>query len=576
MSSSVLNKKDEKPVVQSNNGTPDPPDEHPPRRGDEGGDHDSTSEIKELRQLIVKSEEVGDVLPSAVKQSAKKNNQLSKATLPLVEENIRQSVARNPKVLAEALFPAIGPAIRRAIAQALSSMVQSFNQTLEYSISPKGLGWRLEAFRTGKSFGEIVMLKTLLYRVEQVFLIHKDTGILLQHVAADKKDTKDGDMVSAMLTAISDFVQDSFETTEGATLDSLKVKELSVWIEHSPDAVIAAVIRGTPPLDLRDTFSEAIEEIQSTFEDQFENFDGETDLFEETRPILNRCLQFQVNTETQRKDSFLKPTNILAVLTGALLLIVGAYFGWQYWRWSNYLDGLRNTPGIVVAESRFGVFQHSVSGLRDPLAKSSKTFNEEFGFDENDIAENWKSYNDGDKLFVMQRAEKFLKPPAGVKLSLQNGILSVDGNAPTAWVAEAERLAPALVGVSEFRVAENEAIILRKKIESHNVLFNCNTTDYVENQDAVISSVVQDIEKLIAANVKPNVQIRGHATEPGTFGTNENISKLRAEKVYNEILARSPKLAENLKRDPNSITIVALGETQRDADCKVSFKVNFQ
>ncbi len=576
MSSSVLNNKDEKPVVQSNNGTPEPPDDRPPRGDDEGEDHDSTSDIKELRKLIVKSEEVGEVLPSAVKQSAKKNNQLSNATLPLVEDNIRQSVARNPKVLAEALFPAIGPAIRRAIAQALSSMVQSFNQTLEYSISPKGIGWRLEAFRTGKSFGEIVMLKTLLYRVEQVFLIHKDTGLLLQHVAADRNDTQDGDMVSAMLTAISDFVHDSFKTTEEATLDSLKVKELSVWIEHSPDAVVAAVIRGTPPMDLRDTFSEAIEEIQSSFEIELENFDGETDLFDETRPILNRCLQFQVNAQTENQGSFLKPTNILAGLIGGILLIGAIYFGWQYWRWSNYLDGLRNEPGIVVAESRFGIFQHSVRGLRDPLAKSSKTFNEEFGFDDNDIAENWKSYNDGDALFVIPRAEKFLKPPEGVKLSLQNGILSVDGNAPTAWVSEAAKMAPALVGVNEFRIADSEAIILGRKIESHTILFNCNTVDYVEDQDAAFSNIVQDIEKLIAMNVKPNVQIRGHATEPGTYGTNEEISKQRAEKVYNEIFSRSEKLAENLKRDPKSITIVALGETQRDVDCKVSFKVNFQ
>ncbi|MEK7724431.1 MAG: OmpA family protein, partial [Acidobacteriota bacterium] len=86
-------------------------------------------ELAELRRLLVEPEQVGEVLPTAITQSSQRDAQLSKATLPLVEENIRQSVIRNPDVLAEALFPAIGPAIRKAIAEALSQMVQSLNQS---------------------------------------------------------------------------------------------------------------------------------------------------------------------------------------------------------------------------------------------------------------------------------------------------------------------------------------------------------------------------------------------------------------------------------------------------------------
>ncbi|MDH3493966.1 MAG: OmpA family protein, partial [Acidobacteriota bacterium] len=149
------------------------------------------SSMGELRRLLVGSEQVSDVLPEAVSKSSQKNSQLSEATLPIVEKNIRESVLRNPRILADALFPVIGPAIRKAISAALSSMVQSFNQTLEHSVSPKGLKWRFEAFRTGRSFGEVVMLKTLQYRVEQVFLIHRKTGLLLEHVALDPKDTQD-------------------------------------------------------------------------------------------------------------------------------------------------------------------------------------------------------------------------------------------------------------------------------------------------------------------------------------------------------------------------------------------------
>ena len=56
---------------------------------------------------------------------------------------------------------------------------------------PRSLKWRFEAWRTGRPFAEIVLLKTLVYRVDQVFLIHKETGLLLQHVVADEVRAKD-------------------------------------------------------------------------------------------------------------------------------------------------------------------------------------------------------------------------------------------------------------------------------------------------------------------------------------------------------------------------------------------------
>ena len=63
-------------------------------------------------------------------------------------------------------------------------MLESLNTTLEHSLSWRSLRWRLDARRTGKSFAEIVLLNTLVYRVEQVFLIHRPSGLLLQHLTA--------------------------------------------------------------------------------------------------------------------------------------------------------------------------------------------------------------------------------------------------------------------------------------------------------------------------------------------------------------------------------------------------------
>jgi OOP family OmpA-OmpF porin len=72
-------------------------------------------------------------------------------------------------------------------------------------------------------------------------------------------------MVSGMLTAIQDFVHDSFASPDGEALEDLRVGDLAVWVERGPQAVLAAVIRGNAPQDLRTVFQEALERIHLQF-----------------------------------------------------------------------------------------------------------------------------------------------------------------------------------------------------------------------------------------------------------------------------------------------------------------------
>src|SRR3984885_16166906 len=165
-----------------------------------------------------RAEDVAGVLAEAVRLRSRSHApgqsdvKLRRALQPLLEEALQLSVQSNPRMLADALFPIFGKAIRKAITSDLDGMLQSLSQTLEQRFSWRSLRWRWEALRTGKRYAEIVVLRSLLYRVEQVFLIHRNSGLLLQHVVtlgATGKDTKDPEMVSGMLTAIQDFVRDS-------------------------------------------------------------------------------------------------------------------------------------------------------------------------------------------------------------------------------------------------------------------------------------------------------------------------------------------------------------------------------
>jgi OOP family OmpA-OmpF porin len=104
------------------------------------------------------------------------------------------------------------------------------------AFSWKGLRWRLESLKTGKPFSEVVMLNTLVYRVEQLFLIHRQTGLVLSHLVGEDVASQDADMVSAMLTAIQDFVRDCFAGGQEGDLDAMQMGDYTLLVEQSPYA----------------------------------------------------------------------------------------------------------------------------------------------------------------------------------------------------------------------------------------------------------------------------------------------------------------------------------------------------
>ncbi len=198
----------------------EPRPKRPARRWPNYSSSSSGHEQKELRRIQTRIDDpnytprISAAFWPSRSRFARPDDKLADALAPTFQEAFKVSVKKDPQSLVDAISPVMGPAIRKSISDALERMVQSLNQTLEYGFSPKGLKWRFEAFRTGKPFAEVVFLHTLQYRVEQLFLIHRKDGLLLQHVAVEPGLSQDADMVSGMLTAIRDFVRDSFGRIE--------------------------------------------------------------------------------------------------------------------------------------------------------------------------------------------------------------------------------------------------------------------------------------------------------------------------------------------------------------------------
>jgi len=157
-------------------------------------------ELDRLQHKVDDPEQLADavsnVLPHAVALAGERDERLGHALAPAMERATQASIRKNPGTLVNILYPVMGPAIRKAIAESMNDTLQGLNQALRYAFSLRGLRWRMEAWRSGTSFGDIVLRHTLVFRVEHVFLIHRKSGLLLEHQAAEPDAKKTADLMA--------------------------------------------------------------------------------------------------------------------------------------------------------------------------------------------------------------------------------------------------------------------------------------------------------------------------------------------------------------------------------------------
>jgi len=362
------------------------------------------SELARLRTRLddpqVRSEELSQIVAEAIALRAGRDRAILRTLQPMVEEALRISVERDPSIIADSLYPIIGQAVRKAVAASLRGMVESLNYVLERSFSYESLKWRIEALRTGKSFGEIALMRSLRFRVEQVFLIHRETGLLLGHVAVQNAVVQDTDLVSGMLTAVQDFVRDSFLSGKTEDLDTMHVGDYGVWVQHGPHALLAAVISGAAPPDLRNILQRTLEQIHRDFGPALQTFSGDASTVSGAVPLLRSCLLG--SQASQAKRSSRMAYALLSVLA-ILLIAVGVYEFRQANRWNRYIARLRAEPGIVLTSAESHWTGYSIVGLRDPLAVDPDEVLQQFGLDPARVETRWEPYSSLDPAFSTAR-----------------------------------------------------------------------------------------------------------------------------------------------------------------------------
>ncbi|MET3580216.1 outer membrane protein OmpA-like peptidoglycan-associated protein [Mesorhizobium robiniae] len=398
------------------------------------------SELSRVTHLLDEPEQlasaVGGVLPSAAARAP--YAQLGEALAPAVERAVQRSIQKSPRTLTDILYPVFLPAIRKSIGEKIDQTFQSLNETLRHIFTWHGLKWRFEAWRTGASFSEVVLKHSLVYRVEHVFLINRNSGLLIAHVTADNATSEDPQLISSMLSAIQDFVKDSFNEKEQSGLDTIRFGELRLWSEVGPFATLVAVIRGNPPEELHEIVRDVLLRIHDECSQALEEFDGDSSQLAGVETLLQTCVELK-QEDSNQGFPWLVVAAVLLVLIPA-----GGWFllSWQSGqRWQAYVSRLSTQPGIIVAEQKVRDGQFYIAGLRDPLAADPQSLLSGTQVDPARVHSQWQFYQSLEPEFVLKRLTASLTPPKSVRLSIVNDRIVAEGEAPDTWIDRARAAA---------------------------------------------------------------------------------------------------------------------------------------
>jgi outer membrane protein OmpA-like peptidoglycan-associated protein len=503
-------------------------------------------------------------LPAALERAQRGDDgeRLSRALAGPVAQSLGTAVRSNRQVIVDALFPIIGPAIRKSIAEALRTLVADINRALESSFTPRGLRWRVESWRTGAPYAQVVLKHTLRFKLDHVFLIERDSGLVMHRESAPDLPDLDSDAIAGMLTAIGEFVKDSVGREAQGALESARVGEHVLWVIEGPRANLACFIRGVPPPALHAALTQRLEAIHARLNDPLSGLQaGAADLGAAwDRDLDLITLEREAREQGDAAAVEAKPSRLPFVLIALALLALLVAWWVRDWQWSQRMGEvrtlLRSWPGFVVQGVDSEPFESvRVRGLIDAHADSPERVLKEGLLRDYALTLETRGYVATDAAIVERRARALLQPPASAQVQFADGLLTLRGQAPADWVALARERAAWVAGVTRVDAAQlstdldaerTELDALRARLEQTDIRFETDTEFSASGAEALTERMLPDLARAqaLATALGQRVHVRtyGLTDETGSDALNAALRRERAQALARFIAREQPGL----------------------------------
>ena len=259
---------------------------------------------------------ISPAIPVGISQRITESpDEIAQALAPEMASAVRQQINLNREAMSDALYPIIGSTILKYMAETM----RQINEKLEKAVSVEGITHKIKAKLQGISEAELLMKEATPSTVKAVFLIQKDSGLVIAGVQQSEQEQLESEMVAGMLTAIRSFVNDCISQSGNiAEIDAIEYGTSTIVLEVAGSCYLAVVMQGETRQWIKYKMRAIFKNIVQEYGNKIQSFNGDPT----SLPVeINSELRKLIDTDVKIKSSKPKPLLILGLATLGLIVV---------------------------------------------------------------------------------------------------------------------------------------------------------------------------------------------------------------------------------------------------------------
>lgn len=494
------------------------------------------TKTRENRQSMGRA--ISPAIPVGIShRMAEAPDEFAQAIAPEIAAAVKQQIHLDREAMSDALYPIIGSTILKYIAE----MMQEINKKVEQAVSVEGVTRKFQAKLQGVSEAELLMKETTPQTVKAVFLIHKESGLVISGVQQSEREQLESDMVAGMLTAIRAFVNDCIAQSGNiAEIDAIEYGTSTIVLEVAGSCYLAVVIQGETRQWFKYKMRAIFKNIVQEYGNEIQSFNGDP-----------TTVPAEVTSEMQKlihADIEVKPANkppMLLIVGLAALGLIG--IPWGIYEYRSGIEGrleadtnlaLQSDPQLSVyrltADVRDKVVQ--LSGrvpnqkLRSQAAQIAQKAVPTFRLDNQIIAVEVPP----DPVLVeadVKRTVAILNKVESIDISARyvGGKVAVEGSVSRS--ADAQKITQAfekIPGVKSVTNTVRVVIELPSKVMEISIYFDAGAA-FLKPKE--VTQKLNKVKELMQENSAKNFRVIGYSDFKSNPAENQNLALERARNV---------------------------------------------
>ena len=256
--------------------------------------------------------------------------EMAEALAPIMGQAIRVQIRDSRQDMVEALYPVVGEMVQKSVTEFFREMQRNIDARVQVALGPEGLLRTAWARLRGVSVGEMALRDAMPFGIRDIFLIQHGSGLLLARIHAGSDSVTDSDLIGAMLTAIQDFVRDSFGQGQAdKELDEVQYGDQRVIVQSGRAAYLAVVTTGIEPEGFRARLRGLASDLHVKYERLLRDYTGDSSSLPNLQPRLMRLVAETAFMQQAGPKPMTRAQRVIlggGGLTGLLLLAMGCFY----------------------------------------------------------------------------------------------------------------------------------------------------------------------------------------------------------------------------------------------------------